>query len=47
MEKALAHSGAAREDVNFVSAHATSTPTGDLKEYRALIRCFGNNPKVV
>ncbi|KAF3451994.1 hypothetical protein FNV43_RR08090 [Rhamnella rubrinervis] len=46
IEKALAQSGVAREDVNFINAHATSTPTGDLKEYRALIRCFGNNPKL-
>lgn len=46
IEKALAESGVAREDVNYVNAHATSTPSGDLKEYQALIHCFGQNPEV-
>ncbi|KAG1342586.1 3-oxoacyl-[acyl-carrier-protein] synthase II, chloroplastic [Cocos nucifera] len=45
IEKALAESGVAREDVNYVNAHATSTPSGDLKEYQALIHCFGQNPE--
>ncbi|KAE9604651.1 putative beta-ketoacyl-[acyl-carrier-protein] synthase II [Lupinus albus] len=44
IEKALAQSGVSREDVNYINAHATSTPTGDLKEYQALIHCFGQNP---
>ncbi|KAL6974642.1 Protein TRANSPORT INHIBITOR RESPONSE 1 [Sarracenia purpurea var. burkii] len=43
IEKALAQSGVLREDVNYINAHATSTPAGDLKEYQALIRCFGQN----
>lgn len=46
IEKALAQSGVSREDVNYVNAHATSTPAGDLKEYKALIRCFGKNPEL-
>ncbi|XP_042479457.1 3-oxoacyl-[acyl-carrier-protein] synthase II, chloroplastic-like [Macadamia integrifolia] len=46
MEKALAQAGLAREDVNYINAHATSTPAGDLKEYQALIRCFGRNPEL-
>ncbi|GMH03570.1 hypothetical protein Nepgr_005409 [Nepenthes gracilis] len=46
MEKALADAGVSREDVNYINAHATSTPTGDLKEYQALIRCFGHNPEL-
>jgi len=46
IEKALTESGVARENVNYVNAHATSTPAGDLKEYQALIRCFGNNPEL-
>ncbi|CAA7401203.1 unnamed protein product [Spirodela intermedia] len=46
VEKALSQSGVAREDVNYVNAHATSTPSGDLKEYQALVRCFGNNPEL-
>ncbi|KAI5445667.1 3-oxoacyl-[acyl-carrier-protein] synthase II, chloroplastic [Lathyrus oleraceus] len=43
IENALANSGVSREDVNYINAHATSTPAGDLKEYQALIHCFGQN----
>lgn len=46
IEKALAHSGVSKEDVNYINAHATSTPAGDLKEYQALFHCFGQNPGV-
>lgn len=46
IEKALAQSGVSREDINYINAHATSTPAGDLKEYQALLHCFGNNPEV-
>ncbi|XP_010273891.1 PREDICTED: 3-oxoacyl-[acyl-carrier-protein] synthase II, chloroplastic-like isoform X2 [Nelumbo nucifera] len=46
IEKALAQSGVAREDINYVNAHATSTQSGDLKEYQALIHCFGQNPEL-
>ncbi|KAJ1439960.1 Thiolase-like [Sesbania bispinosa] len=46
IEKALANSGVSREDVNYINAHATSTPAGDLKEYQALIHCFGKNPEL-
>uniref|UniRef100_A0A5B6YGK6 beta-ketoacyl-[acyl-carrier-protein] synthase I n=1 Tax=Davidia involucrata TaxID=16924 RepID=A0A5B6YGK6_DAVIN len=46
IEKALAQSGVSREDVNYINAHATSTPAGDLKEYQALIHCFGQNPEL-
>ncbi|KAG0485339.1 hypothetical protein HPP92_009418 [Vanilla planifolia] len=46
IEKALSEYGLAREDVNYVNAHATSTPAGDVKEYQALIRCFGQNPEL-
>ncbi|XP_028945148.1 3-oxoacyl-[acyl-carrier-protein] synthase II, chloroplastic-like isoform X2 [Malus domestica] len=44
IEKALEQSGMSREDVNYINVHATSTPAGDLKEYNALIHCFGQNP---
>ncbi|KAJ6759615.1 3-OXOACYL-[ACYL-CARRIER-PROTEIN] SYNTHASE II CHLOROPLASTIC [Salix koriyanagi] len=40
IEKALSQSGISKEDVNYVNAHATSTPAGDLKEYQALMHCF-------
>lgn len=46
IEKALAQSGISKEDVNYINAHATSTPAGDLKEYHALMHCFGQNPEV-
>ncbi|KAJ8532092.1 hypothetical protein K7X08_012015 [Anisodus acutangulus] len=46
VEKALAQSGVSKEDVNYINAHATSTPAGDLKEYQALVHCFGQNPEL-
>lgn len=41
MERALAASGVAPGDVDYVNAHATSTPIGDLSELRALKAVFG------
>lgn len=46
IEKALAQSGVHRQDVNYVNAHATSTKAGDLQEYKALMRAFGENAEV-
>lgn len=46
IEKALSEYGIAREDVNYINAHATSTLAGDVKEYQALIHCFGQNPEL-
>lgn len=46
LKKALAQAGVAREDVNYINAHAPSTRLGDLREYQAVIRCFGKNPEV-
>ncbi|XP_050261209.1 uncharacterized protein LOC126706004 isoform X2 [Quercus robur] len=46
VEKALAQSGVSREDVNYINAHATSTPAGELKEYQALLQCFGQTPEL-
>ncbi|GMJ15738.1 ARABIDOPSIS BETA-KETOACYL-ACP SYNTHETASE 2, BETA-KETOACYL-ACP SYNTHETASE 2 [Hibiscus trionum] len=46
IKKALAHAGVSRGDVNYINAHATSTPAGDIKEYQALLHCFGNNPEL-
>ncbi|KAK6774523.1 hypothetical protein RDI58_029762 [Solanum bulbocastanum] len=45
IEKALAQSGVSREDVNYINAHGTSTPAGYLKEYQAIVHCFGQNPE--
>ncbi|KAH9291798.1 hypothetical protein KI387_043013, partial [Taxus chinensis] len=46
IENALKQSGVAREDVNYVNAHAASTKSGDLREYNVLIQCFGQNPQL-
>jgi len=40
---ALEQAGAALTDVTHVNAHATSTPVGDIAEYRALLRVFGDH----
>lgn len=47
IEKVLAQSGVMREDVNYINAHAASTPAGDLNEYQAILHCFGGNPEVM
>jgi 3-oxoacyl-[acyl-carrier-protein] synthase II len=39
---ALAKSGVTANDVNHINAHATSTPVGDIAEYTALHRVFGD-----
>ncbi|KAM0028666.1 putative transferase [Helianthus debilis subsp. tardiflorus] len=39
-------SGVAREDVNYNNAHATSIQAGDIKEYQAILHCFGQNQEV-
>ena len=40
MEKALAHSGFNPEDVSYISAHGTGTPTNDQRETMAVKRVF-------
>ena len=44
MENALASSDTSAETVDYVNAHATSTPIGDLSEIRALRAVFGHAP---
>ncbi|XP_062215400.1 3-oxoacyl-[acyl-carrier-protein] synthase II, chloroplastic-like [Phragmites australis] len=46
IEKALEDAGVTKEEINYINAHATSTQMGDLKEFEALIRCFGQNPQL-
>lgn len=41
--KALEQAGAKLEDVIHINAHATSTPVGDIAEYTALKRVFGDH----
>ena len=42
MEMALRHARLNAEEVQYVNAHATSTPVGDLCELRAIKRTFGD-----
>jgi 3-oxoacyl-[acyl-carrier-protein] synthase II len=43
MIQALEHADAPRESVRHVNAHATSTGVGDIAEYKALLRVFGDH----
>ena len=44
---AIEQSGSKLTDVAHINAHATSTPVGDIAEYNALKRVFGNHlPKI-
>ncbi len=42
MKAALEQADAKPEDVQHVNAHATSTPVGDIAEYKAMLRIFGD-----
>lgn len=44
IENALKYSGTPAEQVDYVNAHATSTPIGDISEARALKAIFGHSP---
>lgn len=40
IEKALADAGVVKEQVDYINAHATSTPAGDLAEFKAVRSVF-------
>lgn len=40
---ALEDAALSPDDVDYINAHATSTPLGDVSEIFAIERCFGNN----
>ena len=42
MITAISNAGASLADVSHINAHATSTPVGDIAEYNALRRVFGD-----
>lgn len=44
---ALENAGVTHEDVNHINAHATSTPVGDIAEYTALHKVFGDRIKQI
>ncbi|KGO91322.1 beta-ketoacyl-[acyl-carrier-protein] synthase family protein [Flavobacterium subsaxonicum] len=46
MQKALDQAGIKPEDVDYINAHATSTPVGDANEAKAIFEIFGSKPYV-
>jgi 3-oxoacyl-[acyl-carrier-protein] synthase II len=45
MENALRNARFNREDIDYINAHGTSTPLGDLAETIAVKRCFGDHAR--
>lgn len=45
IEAALKNAGVSKEDVNYINAHATSTPVGDMSEISEIRRVFGSHVK--
>ncbi len=43
MKKAMADAGLAPEDVDYINAHGTSTPVGDISETTAIKSAFGDH----
>jgi len=46
MEMALQQAGMKPDEIEYINAHATSTPIGDANEALAIDRIFGSNPYV-
>lgn len=47
MQKALKEAGISAKDIDYINAHATSTPQGDLSELNAIKGIFGNHPVAI
>lgn len=47
MNNALHNAGLNRDQVDYINAHGTSTPLGDIAETMAMKRCFGDHAKKV
>jgi 3-oxoacyl-[acyl-carrier-protein] synthase II len=45
MANALRNAGMNRDEVDYINAHGTSTPLGDVAETAAIKRCFGDHAK--
>ena len=43
MTRLLAQLGLTPQDIDYINAHATSTPLGDLTEMRSIERVFGGH----
>lgn len=46
MERALKQSGLSAKDIDYINAHATSTPIGDANEAKAIYEIFGSETPV-
>lgn len=47
MANALRNGGVALDEVDYINAHGTSTPLGDIAETVAIKRCFGEHAKTL
>lgn len=46
MERALQNAGLQATDIDYINAHATSTPIGDANEAKAIYQLFGGNTPI-
>ncbi len=47
LQLALNQSGLSTKDIDYINAHATSTPAGDVVEGMAVLKVFGNDKPVI